>query len=649
VPRRSIWETPLVAVLLTMGVTAWWRLVPGPLSADHAGGSGLRHLGVTASVTFPAALLAAAGSGWVFRRRWSARTGGAARPSLARVAVTAGVFALLILVTAAVRQAAHDALASTPEPDPAAVMAHSRHSGSMADGPAALDTLAVFGIALVLAGAGGALARILPSSGPAATGPRRAVLVHARRRRAAVVSILALLVGGGLVFAPGALASSVPAPFSVPLRIPPVLTGSQIDLTMAQTDVQVLPSGPPTRMWTYNGMFPGPTIRRPSGQPTQVTVHNQLPGSAGSMTLHHHGSHSRSTEDGQPDTELIPPGGQRTYTYEHQENGGPERAATQWYHDHRMDVTGRNVWNGLAGMFILDDDVDSALPLPSGEFDVPLMIVDRTFDANNQIPYRFNSLGTAADTILVDGAPQPYYDVGDRRYRFRVLNASNERPYTLALSNGQPITQIGTESGLLPAPVTRTRIELYPAERADIVIDFAGRLGQEIVLQNLDGDATGTAQVMQFRVTRHLAETSHVPAVLRPAPTFPQPVRTRTFSLNFEASTGSWTINGQTFDPDRIDADPVLGTTERWVFVNLSFATHAIHIHDVDWRLESRNGQPPQPWENGLKEVWRIDPMERVSLITTFTDHTGPYIFHCHILEHEDRGMMAQFKVSGSA
>jgi FtsP/CotA-like multicopper oxidase with cupredoxin domain len=310
-----------------------------------------------------------------------------------------------------------------------------------------------------------------------------------------------------------------------------------------------------------------------------------------------------------------------------------------------MDVTGRNVWNGLAGMFILDDDVERALPLPRGEFDVPLMIADRTFDADNQIPYGFNSLGTTADTILVDGAPQPYYEVGDRRYRFRVLNASNERPYSLALSNGQPMTQIGTESGLLPAPVTRSQIEIYPGERVDLVIDFAGRLGQDIVLRNLDGDGPGTSQVMQFRVTSHRAETSLVPPALRPAPTFPPPLRTRTFNLGFEVSTGTWTINGQGFDPDRVDADPVLGTTERWIFVNSSFATHAIHIHDVDWRLESRDGQPPQPWEDGLKEVWHIKPGERISLITTFTDNVGRYLLHCHILEHEDRAMMAQFEV----
>jgi spore coat protein A, manganese oxidase len=701
----------LVAVPLTIGVTAWWQLVAGPPSAGHAGGSGLAHPGVTALLTFPLALLAAIGSDWALHRRyrvsWSAgageRGGPVGRPMFLRAAVTAGIFVVLFFMTAPLRQAAHDALLATPRPDLAAIgyevscppsasaqecrrieeglasfdaamlaslhgamVDHGQHSasaGASATGQhtvhghgAASDrdawqTLAVFGIALLLAVSGLVLARIRPASArvlPASVRVLPASGAAGARGRwhwGAAGAALVLLLGGSLVFAPGAQASAVPPPFSVPLRIPPVLTGAQIDLTMAQTEVQLLPSGPPTRMWTYNGMFPGPTIRRPSGQATQVTVHNQLPAAAGSMTLHHHGSHSRSAEDGQPAADLIPPGGQRTYRYEHQEQGRPERAATQWYHDHRMDVTGRNVWNGLAGMVILDDEVDSALPLPRGEFDVPLMIVDRTFDADNQIPYRFNSIGTVADTVLVNGVPQPYFEVGDRRYRLRVLNASNRRSYTLALSNGQAMTQIGTESGLLPAPVTRTQIEVFPAERVELVIDFAGRLGQDIVLRNLAGDGPGTAQVMQFRVTRDVAETSFVPPALRPAPTFPQPVRTRTFSLNFDASTGSWTINNQSFDPDRVDADPVLGTTERWVFVNQSFATHVIHIHDVDWRLESRNLQPPQPWEDGLKEVWRIDPLERISLITTFTDNAGRYVFHCHILEHEDHAMMAQFEV----
>ena len=237
-------------------------------------------------------------------------------------------------------------------------------------------------------------------------------------------------------------------------------------------------------MWTYNGTFPGPTIRRPAGQTTKVTLVNKLPAAAGELTLHNHGNHSTSENDGQPDEFLAAPGGGSvTYTYTGTEAGGNERGALQWYHDHRMDVTGRNIWMGLAGMYIIDDPAEPKT-LPKGEFDVPLMLADRSFSATNQLAYKFNPAGVTGNRILVNGVPQPYFKVGDRKYRLRILNASNSPPYDLALSNGQAFLQIGTESGLLPAPVKRTRILIGPAERVDVVIDFAKRLNQNIVLLN---------------------------------------------------------------------------------------------------------------------------------------------------------------------
>src|SRR5262249_11907573 len=244
-------------------------------------------------------------------------------------------------------------------------------------------------------------------------------------------------------------------------------TGSRITLTAAETDVQLLP-GPKTRMWTYNGTFPGPTIRRPTGQVTRVALVNNLPAADGELTLHNHGNHSTTESDGQPDDYLAAPsGGTVTYTYTGTEDGQNERGAMQWYHDHRMDVTGRNVWMGLAGMYIIDDPADPQT-LPKGEFDVPLMLADRKFDAKNQITYRFDHNGVLGNRVLVNGGLQPYFNVGDRKYRIRILNASNARVYNLALSNGQAFTQIGTESGLLPKPVKRTQILLGPAERADV-------------------------------------------------------------------------------------------------------------------------------------------------------------------------------------
>jgi spore coat protein A len=460
---------------------------------------------------------------------------------------------------------------------------------------------------------------------------------------------VALLVVGVLVATTLGTASAGPADagrskaFTRPLVIPKVLTGSHITLRASQTDVAILP-GTKTRMWTYDGTFPGPTIRRPAGQTTTVTLINDLPASAGSLTLHNHGNHSTPESDGQPDDFLAAPGGgTTTYTYTGSEAGGDERGATQWYHDHRMNVTGRNVWMGLAGMYIIDDPADPQT-LPKGAFDVPLMIADRSFDAKNQIPYHFDRDGVTGDVTLVNGVPQPYFAVGDRRYRLRILNASNARAYDLALSDGRAFVQVGTESGLLPAPVPRTRIHLAPAERVDVIVDFAGTLGRRIVLQDLAADGA-QRQLMQFRVTRHVADDSVIPATLRPLPALDAvSTATRTFSFGQNRFTDQWTINGLVFDPARIDAQPKLGTTETWTFTNDSGLAHVVHVHDVDQQLVSRDGKPPAPWEL-MKESWSLGIGETITVRLKFTDNVGTFMLHCHILEHEDSAMMAQFQV----
>jgi len=463
------------------------------------------------------------------------------------------------------------------------------------------------------------------------------------------VSVLGPLVAAVLIATTLGASAATPAgaviapAFSRPLVIPRVLTGSNITLTAKLADVQILP-GTKTRMWTYNGMFPGPTIRRPTGQTTTVTLINNLPAAAGELTLHNHGNHSTAQNDGQPDDFLAAPnGGSVTYTYTGTEAGANERGAFQWYHDHRMDVTGRNVWMGLAGMYIIDDPADPRT-LPKGEFDVPLLVADRSFDANNQLAYRFNAAGVTGNRILVNSVPQPYFNVGDRKYRFRILNASNSRSYDFALSNGQSFIQIGTESGLLPAPVRRSHILIGPAERVDVVIDFARRLGKRIVLQNLAADGS-LRQVMQFRVTRDLTDTSSIPATLRPLPALDATSAvTRTFEFGRNRFSGAWTINDQVFDPNRIDASPRLGDTETWIFTNKSGSNHIVHLHDVDQQLVSRNGVAAKPYER-MKESWSLGIGETIVLKLKFTDNPGKFVFHCHILEHEDAAMMAQFEV----
>jgi len=456
-----------------------------------------------------------------------------------------------------------------------------------------------------------------------------------------MIALLGVLVGSLLACA--AAQANHPGPFLQPLPSPAVLTSPDVTITAQEADVPIF-AGTPTHMWTYNGTFPGPTIRRPTGKVTRVHFNNNLPAAAGSLSFHNHGNHSSPENDGQPTTFLVPPGGSRTYHYTGLEGGKNERGTMQWYHDHRDGVTGRNVWMGLAGLYIIDDP-DDPQTLPSGQQDVPLAISDRSFDANNQISYTFDRGGLTGDHALVNGLPQPYLDVADRKYRLRILNASNLRNYQLELSNGQPMTQIGTESGLLPAPVSRQSILISPAERVDIVVDFSALLGQQLVLRNtLENGAL--SQLVQFRVNSHEIDTSTVPATLRPQENIGTPTVTRTF--DFSRNGGQWRINGLPFDPNRVDAQPVLGTTERWILRNSGGWDHTIHIHDVDHQLISRNGQPPTPDEL-TKESWYIGGGQEVEVKLKFTDHTGRYVFHCHVLEHEDDAMMGQFEVVPAA
>jgi FtsP/CotA-like multicopper oxidase with cupredoxin domain len=409
-----------------------------------------------------------------------------------------------------------------------------------------------------------------------------------------------------------------------------------VSIGIDEACVQIL-DGPCTNMWTYGGTYPGLTIRRPTGQTTNVTFTNNLDPAAGELTVHNHGNHSSAVNDGQPESFLIPTAGSRTYIYDGLEEGANQRGKMQFYHDHRMDVTGRNVWMGLTGMYIVDDPADPAT-LPSGAFDLPLAIADRQFDVNNQIPYVFDPNGVTGDKILINGVYQPYLEVGDRKYRLRILDASNARTYFLTLSTGDSFIQIGTESGLLPAPITRTGMRMGPAERLDVVVDFAGRLGQTIYLTDV---LTGMP-LLEFRVTQHVVDDSSIPPTLRALPDIGEPTVTRNWS--FDKTANHWTINGLRFDPDRVDAKPVLGTTEKWVFTNPTGQVHTVHVHDVAQQCISRNGGACYPYET-MKETWYLDPGETLEVKLKFTDHTGMYMLHCHIIEHEDDGMMTQFEV----
>ncbi len=493
---------------------------------------------------------------------------------------------------------------------------------------------------------------------------------------------------GGLGLSTATSRTASPKPFKARLPIPEVLRGQQIAIQMREAEVQILP-GRPTRMWTYNGSFPGPTIRRPAASPgdppTEVTFAHNLPASAGELSVHLHGGHNRSEHDGQPggltqsqpqalycdvsrgltagesgNDLLIAPGAQRAYAYDLTEAGAPERAAFQWYHDHRLERTAPNVWRGLAGMWIIDDEVDAALPLPRGERDIPLMIADRGFTRENQLTNPFSGFGhppndgITAKYVLVNGAYLPHHQVSAHRYRLRVLNASNFRSYNLALSNGAPLIQIATESGLTPRSLKRERVLVGPGERVELIVDFGKFPHRNVELVSVPrrdaedglGSKAYAGPLMQFRVGRRRPDSTRVPSALRPlpgwvpeAPARPQ----KTWRLTIDGFR--WVINGATYDPAFVEHSPAIDTTETWRFVNQTAVAHLVHLHHTDWYMLSRNGRRPRPWERCLKETFFLDPRDEVVVAGHFSDHLGKFVVHCHMLDHEDHGLMSQFEV----
>jgi spore coat protein A, manganese oxidase len=453
--------------------------------------------------------------------------------------------------------------------------------------------------------------------------------------------------------------------FNQPLKLPKVLTGSDLTVPIEKSQVQVLPHGPKTSMWTYGGSYPGPTIRRTAGQDTRVTFVDDLPAADGKFTVHLHGDHHSSADDGQPTTELIGAGHSKTYDYPLTDAGAPERAAIDFYHDHRMGTTSRNIWMGLQGMFLVDPGPgESNFNLPSGKYDVPLMVSDRSFDKNNQLtfPFKPNGMpkqsGTVGDKVLVDGRYAPYLKVAAHQYRLRLLNTSNFSTYNFALSDHQKFVQVGTGSGLLPHPVKRSSILLGPAQRADVVVDFRGELNKNVVLESVprtDSRPKGSADspqlpIMQFKVRTKASGGSTVPADLeQPPPIGPATPNHPDFTWRLGGSGMRWTINGHTYDPTVYQHAVPLGATETWKIANDTKMTHYVHLHEEQWHtieFIKANGTTFLPaWEKGLEDTWLLDPGESVVVEATFTDYTGPFMIHCHMLDHEDEGMMAQFVV----
>ena len=447
-----------------------------------------------------------------------------------------------------------------------------------------------------------------------------------------------------------------------------------------------------------------------NGNPAGVPYTGPVP-----LVAHQHGGDTESLSDGLPDA-WATPGNQITgrlfnplYTYDNS-----QEATQLWYHDHAVGVTRLNVYMGLAGNYFIRDLNELSLNLPKYPYEVPLLIQDRTFLANGELFYASQDPETPdlpvpthlpenfGDTILVNGVAWPVLDVEPRKYRLRVLNGSDSRVYDMTLSNGMPFVQIGSDLGLLNAPVAMTMLSVAPGERADIILDFARMAGQTIVINNIAAapypsgdpvDPATTGQVMAFRVSLPLSGVPdpRIPANLRPlsgpVTKLARPARTRKILL-FEGTDSLGrlqtmagivdnsrpALNGTLVFDDPITENPKVGDTEVWEFYNTTADAHPIHMHLVDFRIVNRQGftgtitdksnsdgslggvldeasirlvgkpRVPAASEAGMKDTAKMFPGEVTRVIANF-NRPGEYLYHCHILSHEDHEMMRPYFV----
>ena len=488
-------------------------------------------------------------------------------------------------------------------------------------------------------------------------------------------------------------------PFVDPLPVPPAaqpVTGTPggeaaYEISMVQVESQMHRDLPPTTVWGYSdgvvAGFLGPTIEAWVNSPVTVRWINDLRDELGSLrtdhylavdtcphgaddqsprtVVHLHGGHVPQEFDGYPESTFLP-GEDVVYLYNNN-----QLPSTLWYHDHALGITRLNVYMGLAGAYLLRDAFETGLNLPAGEYEMPLVIQDRRFRSDGSFLYpaqwQDHFFG---DKVLVNGKVWPYLNVKQGKYRFRLLNGSNSRTYTLALS--EPVTafvQVGTEGGLLPEPVPLTELTMGPGERADVIIDFEGiPAGTEIVITNSAPapfpGAPGVGvipEIMKFIVTAEPGHTVSLPATLRAVEPLLEStaVEHRGFVLRKgtdPCTETAWLINGLHWND--ITEYPELGTTEVWNFINRSGISHPMHMHLVMFQILDRqafelvddqivpvgDSVPPAASEAGWKDTVLVNPNEMVRVIAHFEGHTGKYAYHCHILEHEDHEMMRQFQ-----
>ncbi len=413
-----------------------------------------------------------------------------------------------------------------------------------------------------------------------------------------------------------------------PLFVPPTVSPGGYGLLAAPATLSV--QGQPRSVLAYNGYFPGPTFRATRGDVADVLLTNGL---SEETTVHWHGMMVPPATDGHP-RDAVMPGG--TYAYRFAVS---QRAALNWYHPHPHMITGEQVALGLAGAFIVNDAEETALGLPSGTHEVPLVIRDANIDSSGALTYTAKSSGFLGKIPLVNGTRDAGLAVDSALYRFRVLAGSNARVWRLALSNGAPFAIIGNDGGLLASTAWEAEIELGPGERLDLLVDFRGlALGTKVMLRDLNAGW----DLLEFTVARTVTDTTAVPTALSTIAPLGTPVVTREFSFD-----GMSRINGNVYDLARIDFEVPFGQTERWRFQTGGNAPHPVHVHGASFQVVSRTGGRGTlfSWEGGWKDTVLLQDQETVDVLIRFDAYRGLYLLHCHKLEHEDMGMMANFVV----
>ena len=452
-------------------------------------------------------------------------------------------------------------------------------------------------------------------------------------------------------------------------------------MPMRQIEAKIHRDVQPCRFWGYANSSPGPTIETRSGEPLLVEWINDLPSAhmlpvdhtihgAGKdvpdvrTVAHLHGAKAPPDSDGYPEA-WFPPGKSATYFYPNEQD-----AAMLWYHDHALGITRLNNYAGLLGAYFVRDSFEDALNLPGGKYEISITLCDRLFDAQGQLFYPTSPDPDApwipelyGDTTLVNGKLFPYLEVEACKYRIRLLNASNARIYLLTLSNHQDFHQIGTDLGLLPAPVSVKKLDIAPAERADLILDFTGQTGETLTV--LDG----VVPRLQFRVGKPPArESGALPSSLRPVPKIPESaaVRARLLTLGEKDNPGGnpemMLLNNAHWGAP-VTENPKLGSIEIWSLANFTDDTHPIHLHLVRFQILDRQtfqptdyytqgkivpigrAMPPSPNEAGWKDTAQAYSQMVTRIIVPFEGFAGRYVWHCHILEHEDNEMMRPYDV----